>query len=359
MEAECGDRNISNRGELLKHWLQNVLATDCADLTPASSDASFRRYWRVSHQGESLIVMDAPPEKEDCRSYIAIAQRLIAAGLTAPRIVGRDVEHGFLLLTDLGNRIYLQELNGDKVARLYGDAINAILAMQARVKGHGLPAYGREMLMREMELFREWLLRWHLGISLTLNEHDMLTDSFGLLADAALSQPQAFVHRDYHSRNLMVIGSNNPGILDFQDAVIGPVSYDLVSLLRDCYICWPRAQVIAWATRYFEQAVESGVLGALNLATFLRCFDWMGIQRHLMAGGIFARLWHRDEKNGYLKDIPRTLGYITEVSAEYPELQGLHDFILQVVLPALHKRTGSSFAAALSGSVIFRFVFRR
>ncbi|MGH8470735.1 MAG: aminoglycoside phosphotransferase family protein [Gammaproteobacteria bacterium] len=216
--------------------------------------------------------MDAPPEKEDCRSYIAIAQRLIAAGLTAPRIVSRDVEHGFLLLTDLGNRIYLQELYGDKVARLYGDAINAILAMQARVEGHGLPPYGRELLMREMERFREWLLRWHLGISLTLNEHDMLTDSFGLLADAALSQPQAFVHRDYHSRNLMVIGSNNPGILDFQDAVIGPVSYDLVSLLRDCYISWPRAQVIAWATRYFEQAVESGVLGALNLATFLTEF---------------------------------------------------------------------------------------
>lgn len=326
---------MPERLEALKHWLETELAFSEYTLTPASSDASFRRYFRVMHTGASLIVMDAPPDKEDSRPFVTVARMLFDAGLNVPEIIDQDLEQGYLLLGDLGSTLYLDELSDDSVERLYGDALGALAAIQACDPGAGaLPDYDRTLLMNEMALFRDWLVGTHLGITLDKEQPDMLGAAFILLADNALAQPQVCVHRDYHSRNLMVTDRNNPGILDFQDAVIGPVTYDLVSLLRDCYIQWPPARVEDWALGYQELALQSGILREEHEdpQQFLRWFDLMGVQRHLKAAGIFARLNHRDGKPGYLDDIPRTLGYVVEVAGQYPELAGLGEFIEKHVL---------------------------
>jgi len=317
---------VPERLKALQYWLETELDFSEYTLTPASSDASFRRYFRVTHAGTSLIVMDAPPDKEDSRPFVTVAKLLIDAGLNVPEIIDQDLEQGFLLLGDLGSSLYLDALGEDNVERLYGDALGALVAIQACDSGAGvLPDYDRSLLLSEMGLFRDWLCATHLGITLDAAQPDMLDTVFNLLADNALAQPQVLVHRDYHSRNLMVTGRNNPGILDFQDAVIGPLTYDLVSLLRDCYIRWPRARVEDWALGYQELALQSGILREEHEdpQEFLRWFDLMGVQRHLKAAGIFARLNHRDGKPGYLDDIPRTLGYVVEVSDRYPELAGL------------------------------------
>lgn len=306
-------------------------------ISPASSDASFRSYWRIECNPGTMIVMDAPPENEDCRPFIRIDESLHAIGLNVPRIYRQDLEQGLLLLGDLGTRQYLDELNEHNADRLYGDAIAALLAMQ--ISGPGaddLPPYDHALLMYEMNLFRDWLLLRHLGISLSDEQEEMLLQVFEELARHALAQPKVCVHRDYHSRNLMVTETNNPGILDFQDAVFGPVTYDLVSLLRDCYIAWPQDRVEDWALDYHQQAMQSGVLDRARHADpeqFLGWFDLMGVQRHLKASGIFARLNHRDGKPGYLQDIPRTLAYIVEVSGRHEVLSGLHDFVVGQVMP--------------------------
>jgi len=326
---------VPERLEALKRWLENELDFSEYTLTPASSDASFRRYFRVVHSGNSLIVMDAPPDKEDSRPFVTVAKLLFDAGLNVPEVIDQDLEQGYLLLGDLGSTLYLDELGADSVERLYGDALGALAAMQACDPGPGvLPDYDRTLLMSEMELFRDWLVGTHLGMTLGAAQSGLLDAAFKLLADNALAQPQVLVHRDYHSRNLMVTGRNNPGILDFQDAVIGPVTYDLVSLLRDCYIEWPRNRVEDWALGYRELALQSGILREEHEdpRQFLRWFDLMGVQRHLKAAGIFARLNHRDGKPGYLDDIPRTLGYVVEVSRRYPELAGLGEFVAVHVL---------------------------
>jgi aminoglycoside/choline kinase family phosphotransferase len=285
------------------------------------------------------IVMDAPPENEDCRPFVDIARALFDVGLHVPQIIEEDLDQGFLLLDDLGDRLYLNELNEDTVERLYGDAIGALLTMQAcDPSQHELPPYDEALLMQEMELFREWFLQRHLGLSLDDEANGMLGRVFKGLTDNALQQPRVCVHRDYHSRNLMVTDQHNPGILDFQDAVIGPVTYDLVSLLRDCYIAWPREQVEDWALGFHELAMQSGILNRElheDEVQFLRWFDLMGVQRHLKAIGIFARLNHRDGKPGYLEDIPRTLTYVVEVSGRYDELNALHDYIEREVKPAM------------------------
>ena len=316
----------------LNEWLGRQPGLNGYKIAPASADASFRRYFRVSFQEKSLIAMDAPPEKEDCSQFIRVGRAMRAMGLNVPEIVAENQSLGFLLLTDLGSRPYLNELNEASVERLYGDALGALVTLQ--VCGHGaqeiLPPYDRALLMREMELFREWYLTRHLGMNLTPEQNRVLDDAFALLADSALEQPQVCVHRDYHSRNLMVVNEHNPGILDFQDAVLGPVTYDLVSLLRDCYIEWPRERVEEWALGYHELALQSGIIQEEDEAKFLRWFDLMGVQRHLKATGIFARLNIRDGKPGYLGDIPRTLGYVKEVSARYPELADFHKFLLQL-----------------------------
>jgi len=335
--ARAGN-TVPERLEKLKHWLENELTFSEYTLKPASSDASFRRYFRVTHEGESWIVMDAPPQKEDSRPFIAVAKLLLEAGLNVPEVIDADLEQGYLLLSDLGSRPYLQELGEATVERLYGDALGALASIQTtRPEPGSLPPYDRRLLLAEQELFREWLVGRHLGIALTAEQSALCDRVFDRLAGNALAQPQVTVHRDYHSRNLMVTGRNNPGILDFQDAVTGAVTYDLVSLLRDCYIAWPRARVEEWALGYQELALQSGILREEHddPAQFLRWFDLMGMQRHLKAAGIFARLNHRDGKPGYLADIPRTLGYVTEVASRHDDLAEFGEFVQREVLERL------------------------
>ena len=280
--------------------------------------------------------MDAPPDKGDMHSYVAIARRFHALGLNVPEVLEENHDLGFFLITDLGDQLYLRHLSDRTVERLYGDAMGALVVLQAgsftQTTGKFLPDYDETLLRREMEIFREWYLGRHLGLKLAAGQQTALDEMFTLLARAALSQPRVWVHRDYHSRNLMVTDRNNPGILDFQDAVRGPVTYDLVSLLRDCYIAWPRERVEDWVKGYHELALQSGIPAGEDDAQFLRWFDLMGVQRHLKATGIFARLNHRDGKPGYLSDIPRTLGYVQEVSARYPELQPLNALLRELKL---------------------------
>lgn len=289
-------------------------------LEPASADASFRRYFRIHHDGTSFIVMDAPPEKEDTAPFIRVAGLMMDAGLHVPRIMARDTEQGFLQLSDLGTQLYLPALNENSVEALYGDAMDALLQLQQQPIPGWLPDYDRERLMQEMQLFADWYLQRHLGLVLDTAQQQILQRAFAHLADVALEQPEVIVHRDYHSRNLL-LSEPNPGVIDFQDAVRGPVTYDLVSLLRDCYIAWPRERVEQWVRDYLQRAQQAGIVESqVSAEQFLRWFDLMGIQRHLKASGIFARLNYRDAKPGYLADIPRTLGYVLPIMGDYAEL---------------------------------------
>lgn len=327
---------MPKREQALTQWLTGEVGLQNIHVEPASDDASFRRYFRVTlSDGSTRIAMDAPPEREDCGPFLRIAEQLGAIGLHVPTIHAADPQQGFVLLEDLGSVHYLDQLNDASADRLYGDALGALAIIQSVGPCEGLPLYDEALLRQEMALFPDWLLTRHLGLDLDAAERAMLTGCFDRLVENALEQPRVCVHRDYHSRNLLVSPSPTPGIIDFQDAVVGPVTYDLVSLLKDCYIAWPVSQVQAWAMGYFELAVQSGILRAEHEARFLRWFDLMGVQRHLKASGIFARLNHRDGKSGYLVEIPRTLGYIVEVAGRYPELAGLGELIGQRVLPRL------------------------
>lgn len=329
---------MPERLEQLKRWLEDELDFSEYTLRPASADASFRRYFRVLHEGVSYVVMDAPPEKEDSQPFINISRMLFDLGLNVPEVIDENLQQGFLLLSDLGSAPYLDVLDEETVERLYGDALGALATLQACTPDNAaLPAYHRVLLLNEMELSREWLVGKHLGLSLDDTQTGVIDSVFELLAENALAQPRVCVHRDYHSRNLMQTAINNPGILDFQDAVIGPLTYDLVSLLRDCYIEWPRARVEDWALGYQDLALQSGILHAEHddPQQFLRWFDLMGMQRHLKAAGIFARLMHRDGKAGYLQDIPRTLGYVVDVAGRYDELHVFGRFIDTEVLSRL------------------------
>ncbi len=329
---------MPQRIEQLHQWLSHGLGLPDYELTPASSDASFRRYFRVRYGEESRIAMDAPPDKEDTAPFVAIARRLRGIGLNVPEVHAEAPEQGFLLLGDLGSQDYLSALDAQSVERLYGDALGALAVLQSCGPQVGeLPAYDEPLLRRELGLFDEWFLQRHLGLTLTPAERAMLERVHALLVASALAQPQVAVHRDYHSRNLMV-SRHNPGILDFQDAVIGPVTYDLVSLLRDCYIAWPQALVEEWVLGYHDLALDHGILRGRMEQSFLRGFDLMGAQRHMKAIGIFARLNHRDAKPGYLKDIPRTLGYLAQVAGRHAELAELAAFIDGRIDPQLLTR---------------------
>lgn len=322
-----------DRLQALESWIVNGLGMTGALLKPASSDASFRRYFRVIWQGASYIAMDAPPEKEDIHPFIRVAEMLEAFGLHVPHIHHRNLEQGFLLLSDMGSQDYLSSLNLQSADALYRDAIDAILRIQRGVAGRiALPAYDNALLQREMALFREWFLEHHLQIELTRDEQVMLQQACDFFAQSALEQPVVVVHRDYHSRNLMLCPDNNPGVLDFQDAVDGPITYDLVSLLRDCYIEWPQERIRGWLEYFYQQ--HGGITA--DFVQFERWFDLMGSQRHFKAIGIFARLNWRDGKPGYLGDIPRTLGYVRTVTAKFPELSALAIFIDKRVMPALN-----------------------
>ncbi|HEX7043518.1 MAG TPA: phosphotransferase [Burkholderiales bacterium] len=327
----------------LSEWVAATLGDSRCDIRPASADASFRRYFRVrDSRGRTLIAMDAPPEKEDCGPYVRIARALRALGLNVPEIHAQDLERGFLLISDLGDRLYLAALEPGSADALYGDALRALVRLQcARLADFAwLPPYDAPLLRREMELFREWYLGRHLGLALTPAQHAVLDAAFEALTANALAQPRVVVHRDYHSRNLLVTARDNPGILDFQDAVIGPATYDLVSLLRDCYVAWPRERVEAWVREYRALAAAAGIGVGGDAVEFQRWFDLMGVQRHLKAAGIFARLNHRDGKPGYLKDIPRTLGYVREVAAHHPELADLGALLAD--LPAVEARAAGN-----------------
>lgn len=322
---------MDSRLHTLHHWLDQTLPPEPFTVERASDDASFRRYFRVRQNGRTWVAMDAPPDKEALQPYLQVTEALGGFGLHVPRIHARDESQGFLLLDDLGDQLYLGALTPERADQLYGDALGALLTLQACGQPTtALPAYDTALLQRELALFSDWYLGRHLALDLAPSAHTLLANTYALLITNALEQPQVWVHRDYHSRNLMVTPQRNPGILDFQDAVIGPVTYDLVSLLRDCYIAWPRSQVEAWAWGYYELAVQAGVLQPAHEAYFLRWFDWMGVQRHLKATGIFARLNYRDHKPRYLNDIPRTLGYVHEVCSRYPELAPFGDFLAQL-----------------------------
>jgi N-acetylmuramate 1-kinase len=327
----------------LRRWLEGLFGTREIEITPASADASFRRYFRVRRGDRSWIAMDAPPAKEDMDPYVRVAAMLADMGVNAPRIMERNAEEGYLLNSDLGSLTYLMDLEaGADPEPLYSDAIEALVRIQARGDAHArqLPPYDDGLLRREMGLFPEWFCVRHLALAMDHADLAALAEVLDALGAEALKQPRVFVHRDYHSRNLMVTDGQygpNPGILDFQDAVHGPVTYDLVSLLRDCYVAWPLERVHGWIAHFRSSALASGVGVGSSEAEFLRWFDFMGVQRHLKAIGIFARLWHRDGKPGYLKDIPRTLGYVRYVCGEYRELKYLRSFIDERALPAFER----------------------
>ena len=320
---------MKKRLQQLNQWLSEVIGSEDYHLQPVSDDASFRRYFRLTHNDETFIVMDAPPAQEDCSPFIDVAERLLAVNINVPRIIEKDLKQGFLLLSDLGDERYLDHLTEESADKLYQDAMRVLFCVQQQTDTNSLPPYDEKLLLQEMELFRHWLLEKHIGLDLSEEILTILDEVFKLLLDEALAQPKVFVHRDYHSRNLMInrsgLDSGNPGVLDFQDAVYGPLTYDLVSLLKDCYIKWPGQQIRGWAHNFFEQIAENHP--DIDEGKFMRWFDLMGVQRHLKASGIFARLCHRDGKSRYLADIPRTLSYIVDLNGEYPELQGLVELI--------------------------------
>jgi aminoglycoside/choline kinase family phosphotransferase len=296
----------------------------------ASADASFRSYWRVHSGGRSFVVMNAPPGKEDLGPWLDVARRLRMAGLNAPAVLATDLDAGFVLMSDLGTRLYLPELRDHTADALYGDALHALVRMQAAVATEGLPDYDHPRLLAELELMPTWFLQRHLGLVPACEGWDVIEIAFDALLRAALAQPRAFVHRDYHSRNLLLVEGANPGIIDFQDAVRGPLTYDLVSLLRDCYIAWPRERVLGWAESH-RLALRSAGLTDADAATWKRWFDFMGLQRHIKVLGIFCRLWYRDGKAGYLGDLPLVLRYTLDVADEYAELRGFADWLRTAV----------------------------
>lgn len=321
---------------LLHEWLRGLFGADDYRLAPASADASQRRYYRVAAGAQTFIAMDAPPGREDIRAFMRITARL-ATRVNVPVIHHSDPARGFLLLSDLGNQTYLQNLNAATAGRLYRDAIDALVRMQA-VPGAGLAVYDAARLRAELALFDDWLVERQLGIALDAGEAQALENIQALLIQNALEQPRVFVHRDYHSRNLMLTPTGNPGVLDYQDAVAGPLAYDLVSLLKDCYIKWPARDIDRWLGYYLAELQRRRPAWAADRDRFRRWFDLMGAQRHLKASGIFARLARRDGKPGFLADIPRTLSYILDLQPVYPELAPLCEIIERRILPGLAAR---------------------
>jgi aminoglycoside/choline kinase family phosphotransferase len=329
------DASDSRLAELTR-WVFEDLGFVHSRIAPASVDASFRRYFRVTRGEDTYIAMDAPPEKENVGPFVSVARILLGVGLNVPTVLAQDAKRGFLLLSDLGTRQYLDELTTEDAAQtLYADALGALSVMQMadRAIARELPPYGQALLMREMELMPEWFLREHLRLQVSAAERRMLNRLFEMLAQCALAQPASFVHRDYHSRNLLVTSSNNPGILDFQDAVWGPVTYDLASLLKDCYVAWPAPRVRTWALQYRDLLLAKGFPLDLPEAEFIHGFDLVGLQRHIKVLGIFARLNYRDGKAQYLRDLPRVLSYARDAAAQYAETAEFSDFIAKRIEP--------------------------
>ncbi|MBI1174204.1 MAG: phosphotransferase [Sideroxydans sp.] len=311
------------RLQQLSEWLTSQFPDAPFDLAPASADASFRRYFRATFaDGQTRIVMDAPPQHEDCRPFLHIARLFADAGTHVPHIYAQDLEQGFLLLSDLGGTTYLQALNQDNAQELYGAATDALLLIQLASRDNELPLYDEALLRRELNLFPEWYVNKHLATPLNEAQQATLESVFRRILDNNLAQPRVYVHRDYHSRNLMFT-EPNPGILDFQDAVYGPITYDLASLFKDAYIRWEEEQVMDWLIRYWEKARRAGLPVHHDFGEFYRDYEWMGVQRHIKVLGIFARLYHRDGKEGYLNDMPLVMDNLRRTCERYIDLKPL------------------------------------
>ncbi|QNA90668.1 phosphotransferase [Massilia sp. Dwa41.01b] len=315
---------------LLTEWLGTTGLVDTGSRRPASSDASFRRYFRLdvapalrAKLGDTLIAMDAPPERENVPAFIHVQGLLQDAGVTVPAIVARDVERGFLLLSDLGTTTYLQRLDADNAAFMYSDAVDALIKFQMASRPGVLPEFDRAFVLREMNLFPEWYIGRHLGVTLDEKQQAQLDKVFEAITSNVLAQQQVFMHRDFHSRNLMFLDSGNPGVLDFQDAVYGPVTYDLGSLLRDAYIQWDEEIVLDWVVRYWQSAKQVGLPVNPDIDAFYRDFEFMALQRHLKILGIFCRLNYRDGKAIYMGDLPTVLDYVRKTANRYTELKPL------------------------------------
>ncbi|MDT8364585.1 MAG: phosphotransferase [Nitrosomonas sp.] len=317
-----------NRLQHLQAWLRLHYPGQVLTLTPASSDASFRRYFRVSLNDQTFIVMDAPPPQENCAPFLHAAEVFARASVAVPEIVAHDLQQGFMLLSDLGNTTYLQALTAtpETANALYKDAIDILIKLQQASTPAVFPDYDRALLRQELQLFPEWYLTKQLGVDLNQEQKAILDTTFELILASNLAQPRVYVHRDYHSRNLMV-STPNPGVLDFQDAVFGPITYDLVSLLKDAYIWWEEEQILEWTIRYWETARKAGLPVAEDFSTFYLDFEWMGVQRHLKVLGIFARLCHRDHKNTYLKDMPTVMRHLRKTCERYRELHPLFNLL--------------------------------
>jgi len=350
---------MDHRLQLLTHWVSQFPGFANTAVAPVAGDASFRRYFRVwrsadwrdargvarahgAQVDQAFIVMDAPPEHEDCRPFVTLAQHWRSQGVKVPAIVQQDLAQGLLLIEDFGDCLLLGQLNTANTDKLYGNALAELLRIQQLPNNPDDPLapYSNDLLDREMALFRDWLLQRQLGLELNDSDLAMLSNTFTLLRESASAQPKVPVHRDYHSRNLLVTGDDDrPGVIDFQDAVMGPVTYDLVSLLKDCYVQWPHERVQNWLESYRQSSLSAGLHSA-DAATFRQWFELMGMQRHLKAAGIFARLALRDGKPDYLDDIPRTLGYLCSASGRQPALRPFHDWLLKTVVPAVEATLG-------------------
>ena len=318
------------RLEALTAWLGALNVVDAASARPASADASFRRYFRVNvlpeHQaslGATLIVMDAPPERENVLGFVKVDEMLTHAGVTVPRIVATDYERGFMLMSDLGNTMYLQVLDHDNASAMYADALEALVKFQLTSEADVLPEYDRAFLQRELDIFTEWYLGRHLQATLTDKQQAELQAVFDAILANVTAQPKVYVHRDFHSRNLMQVDAGNPGVLDFQDALYGPITYDVVSLLRDAYVQWDEELVLDWAIRYWQHARELGLPVNKDIDSFYLDFEYMGLQRHLKILGIFCRLHYRDGKNQYLGDLPTVMDYVRKAAGRYKDLKPL------------------------------------
>lgn len=318
MNLDPSDRRLTE----LSGWLAEVLGHREYRLAPASADASFRRYFRITLAGGTRIVMDAPPAHEDCRPFVKVAGLLHAAGVHAPKVLAEDLQRGFLLLSDLGQSTYLEVLDQTNADRLFADAVAALLRWQAASREGVLPPYDEALLRRELALFPEWYVGRHRQLTLSEAQRATLEAAFQLIVDNNLAQPKVYVHRDYMPRNLL-LSDPNPGVIDFQDAVFGPISYDLASLYRDAFCSWEEERVLDGCVRYWEQARRLGLPVRADFADFYRDVEWMGLQRHLKVLGIFARLKYRDGKASYLADTPRFVGYVRHTAGRYRELAPL------------------------------------
>jgi aminoglycoside/choline kinase family phosphotransferase len=313
---------MDDRFRALDAWLRTVLAGASFRMEPASADASFRRYFRVFHDGRTSIAMDAPPERENSRPFVHVASLLREAGLNAPEIYHHDLAQGFLLVTDLGTTLYLSALNDGNADRLFGDATTALVRWQAATRAGELPPYDETLLRREVALFPDWYIAKHLGIELDARQREAYEGVVRTVLARNLSEPRVYVHRDFMPRNLMV-SDPNPGVLDFQDAVHGPISYDIACLYRDAFVSWDEERVLDGTIRYWEKARAAGLPVRADFADFWKDVEWMGVQRHLKVAGIFARLSHRDGKKSYVEDTPRFIGYLRHAASRYGELAPL------------------------------------